>query len=147
MISALTSKRWNLVQLSIPIRLQLLLQCLQWIALEIETLSCAYRLDGICGVSSIQTWAQTKGGSPAPTKLYLASDSPPTTLSSKKLCWLPLATFRYAATGVKRSAGISMNTGTRFGVVDPDLAGSEIFAEADVEGYVDSDGGLSVEGE
>lgn len=85
--------------------------------------------------------------SPAPTKLYRASDSPPTTLSNKKLCSLPWATFRYAATGVNRSAGISMKTGTRFGVVGADTAGSVICADAEVEGYVGSEGGLSVEGE
>ena len=88
-----------------------------------------------------------RADTPAPTKLYLANDSPPMTLSSKKLCSLPLATFKYAATGVKRSAGISIKTGTRLGVVEAEVAGSKTFADDDVEGYVDSAGGLRVEGE
>lgn len=40
-----------------------------------------------------------------------------------------------------------MNTGTRFGEVAEELVGSVTFAEAEVEGYVGSEGGLSVEGD
>lgn len=70
---------------------------------------------------------------PAPTKLYRARASPPTTDSNKKLCSLSEATLRYAATGVSRSAGISIYTGTKLGFV----LGEEV---------LEDDAGLEVDG-
>src|SRR3990172_4051209 len=54
----------------------------------------------------------TRYGS-VPMKLYRASRSPPSTDSSRNE-WSPPATFRYADTGVSRSAATSRYTGARF---------------------------------